>query len=445
MNTYKIKIDGVDIEIEKLPNGKFRKPDLANKYNGYKYSIAPLKQVVEEIMVFQKPYMTGSCLHDTLAMEAGDGSITCGAVDVDGCRVGTSGGETHKGGFQSQMVGGTVDYKNGKGVNTEIKIQGRYPSQTYCDSGAAEVLDRQSGISKSGVTIQKFYQSKNVTGFQPNPIAIPGYNQHGDTGGCSRILHKCDYEHGEHDLYFYCPKVNKAERNDGLDSYITIKYNIDDLKEVIILCKEENMELAELLKKVMLEWGITNLSIVKSGENITVLCRRDFLSIIKTEISKITELKILNLLQHLFTKDCTQIVNCEITNGGKPVQYAAKQNELIKTTGILQEKNISVITDAASAIYKLLLKISKEKDWQVFTNFHCTVKPIKLLYNILKLFKTPNTQVLLDPFAGSGSIGIASEQLGYDYTLIELNAEYVEIIKARTIGLQMDLTRKRKG
>jgi hypothetical protein len=44
---------------------------IAKKYSGYKYSVAPLKQVVEEIMVFQKPYITGSCLHDTLKMEQG--------------------------------------------------------------------------------------------------------------------------------------------------------------------------------------------------------------------------------------------------------------------------------------------------------------------------------------------------------------------------------------
>ena len=46
--------------------------DLAKKYNGMKYSIAPLKQTNETIMVFQKPYKTGSCLHDVIAMENGD-------------------------------------------------------------------------------------------------------------------------------------------------------------------------------------------------------------------------------------------------------------------------------------------------------------------------------------------------------------------------------------
>ncbi|TXI86675.1 MAG: site-specific DNA-methyltransferase [Chryseobacterium sp.] len=52
---------------------------LARKYEGYRYSIVPLKQMVQTILVFQKPYRTGSCLHDTVKMEAGDSTITCGA------------------------------------------------------------------------------------------------------------------------------------------------------------------------------------------------------------------------------------------------------------------------------------------------------------------------------------------------------------------------------
>ena len=48
------------------------KTDLAKKYEGYKYSISPLKQTCETIMVFQKPYKTGSCLRDVLEYENGE-------------------------------------------------------------------------------------------------------------------------------------------------------------------------------------------------------------------------------------------------------------------------------------------------------------------------------------------------------------------------------------
>lgn len=55
---------------------------LAWKYNGYRYSIVPLKQAVHVILVFQKPYLTGSCLHDILKKESGDTTITCGAWNI---------------------------------------------------------------------------------------------------------------------------------------------------------------------------------------------------------------------------------------------------------------------------------------------------------------------------------------------------------------------------
>lgn len=43
--------------------------ELAKKYNGYKYSISPLKQTNETILVFRKPYKSGSCLRDVLLYE----------------------------------------------------------------------------------------------------------------------------------------------------------------------------------------------------------------------------------------------------------------------------------------------------------------------------------------------------------------------------------------
>jgi site-specific DNA-methyltransferase (adenine-specific) len=46
--------------------------DLAKKYDGFRYSISPLKQTCETIMIFQKPYKTGSCLRDVLEYEKGE-------------------------------------------------------------------------------------------------------------------------------------------------------------------------------------------------------------------------------------------------------------------------------------------------------------------------------------------------------------------------------------
>lgn len=63
-------------------------------------------------------------------------------------------------------------------------------------------------------------------------------------------------------------------------------------------------------------------------------------------------------------------------------------------------------------------------------NTHPTVKPIKLMEYLIKLVTPPNG-IVLDPFAGSGSTGVAAKNLGFEFVGIEMNEEYVEIAKKR--------------
>ena len=67
----------------------------------------------------------------------------------------------------------------------------------------------------------------------------------------------------------------------------------------------------------------------------------------------------------------------------------------------------------------------------LFKNHHPTVKPIQLLKKIIALFKTPNPLHVLDPFMGSGSMGIACIELGVSYTGVELDPEYYTIAQTR--------------
>ena len=257
---------------------------LAQKYNGMKYSIAPLKQTNETILVFQKPYKTGSCLHDTLAYENGDDTCMCGAVDVEGNRCGTE--DNLNGGAYSS--GEFIENPNGifnvrkKVPNGFEQPTGRYPAQTYCDDEAAKVLDRQSGVQKSiggqsGVKKSGLTYSANWN--EKDNSKGCGF---GDTGGCSRILHRCNYDLNDYDIYHYCPKVSNKERNEG-----------------------------------------------------------------------------------------------------------------------------------------------------TYNNRHPTLKPIALLKKIIQLFKTPNPLHVLDPFMGSGSMGIACIELGVSYTGVELDPEYYTIAQTR--------------
>ena len=302
--------------------------DLAKKYEGYKYSISPLKQTCETIMIFQKPYKTGSCLHDTLAYENGDETCACFAWNIDGGRVPTDDiinptttpDFKDVGRISKEVIGidklsfGQVN--DAKRISYEQNLQGRYPSQTFCDNGTAERLDEQSGLSKSaGGRIGNkdgAYSKLGVSGFTTS--FEKGDGGFGDVGGCSKILHKCDYENGEMDLYVYAPKVSKNERNAGCDE-------LDDKHFQMRPFAEEG----------------SDMSVMKNRMN---------------------------------------------SKSGK--------------------------------------------------NNHPTLKPISLSYRILTLFKTPNPQKIVYPFAGVQSEVIGGYKAGFeDFSGCELNAEYVDIGNVR--------------
>jgi hypothetical protein len=268
-------------------------------------------------MIFQKPYKTGSCMRDTLAYENGDDTCACFAWNIDGGRVPMS--EKDKDMLDAKSSKNPTDNYNGKdhqkygdfalNIATPPNEQGRYPSQTFCDSETAERLDEQSGISKGSDAPRTRTKTSDSFGM-PNDNT-PEYS---DTGGCSKILHKCDYENGEMDLYVYAPKVSKNERNAGCEE-------LDDKHFQMRPFAEEGSDMSEMKNRLN----------SKSGKNN-----------------------------------------------------------------------------------------------------HPTLKPISLSYRVLTLFKTPNPQKIVYPFAGVQSEVIGGYKAGFtDYSGCELNAEYVDIGNAR--------------
>ena len=72
------------------------------------------------------------------------------------------------------------------------------------------------------------------------------------------------------------------------------------------------------------------------------------------------------------------------------------------------------------------------------TNTHPTVKPIALMEYLIKMV-TRESQIVLDPFTGSGTTLIAAKKLGRKYIGIELEPEYVKIAEARLNSVQKRL------
>ncbi len=151
-----------------------------------------LKPAHEPIVMARKPFK-GTVVNNVL--EWGTGGI-----NIDASRIGTE-KLTNKG--MSSL--GVMHDDNWKSKKVENEVEGRFPANIIFDEEAGEILDEQSGISKSGksrgLTPTKARSWKNSS--------IQGINRidHDDKGGASR--------------FFYCPKTSKKDRNEGLDEFET--------------------------------------------------------------------------------------------------------------------------------------------------------------------------------------------------------------------------------
>ena len=155
-----------------------------------------LKPAMEPITVARKP------LDGTVAANVQEWGT--GAINVDGCRVGTDGG--------TRMVGGpnllNKVYGRGMGGGDTEDCGGRWPANLIHD-GSEEVVrgfpQAGGGFGTQGKPGQSVKQSKcgdGRFGFVSNGKEI-GY---GDSGSAAR--------------FFYCAKASKADREDGLDGFV---------------------------------------------------------------------------------------------------------------------------------------------------------------------------------------------------------------------------------
>ena len=71
-------------------------------------------------------------------------------------------------------------------------------------------------------------------------------------------------------------------------------------------------------------------------------------------------------------------------------------------------------------------------------NLHSTVKPIELMRWLVRLV-TPPGGVVLDPFGGSGSTGVAACMEGFDSVMVELDWKWVTVARKRVAQATVDV------
>ena len=81
--------------------------------------------------------------------------------------------------------------------------------------------------------------------------------------------------------------------------------------------------------------------------------------------------------------------------------------------------------ETAKTVYSLPINILDKKKYG-----HPTIKPLPIIKNLI-INSTQKGDLILDPFAGSGTTLVASKQLGRNYIGFEIDEKYVDICRKR--------------
>jgi DNA modification methylase len=167
-----------------------------------------LKPAFEPIVVARKP-LIGTVAENVLTHGTG-------ALNIDGSRIGTERTVTAPRGKRegTNLAGGSFGGASG-GYNYsddfEPKINnGRWPANVILDEYSAEILDEQSGVSKSNLrpATGKPRLGRATSVAQSGGTILDSVERgHNDSGGASR--------------FFYVAKASKRDRNEGLEELQT--------------------------------------------------------------------------------------------------------------------------------------------------------------------------------------------------------------------------------
>jgi site-specific DNA-methyltransferase (adenine-specific) len=438
---------------------EYIKPNYDNEWEGWGTALKPAH---EPIVMARKPLSEKSVAENVLRWGTG-------GLNIDESRIGYNDDKpTPTTTTRDDGNSWNKDYQRTE--DWEPNNTGRWPANIIFDEEAGQVLDQQSGISKS--TPDK-RTTKTPTGEMFGTGKITSHN---DKGGASR--------------YFLNVKV------DTEDFFMYIYNTLNELLCGNIL---ENQQVVTTLSGVIKE---VEKCIVKQGQyTIGSLSmdqfQKDTISIISTLTELMTELKIYNSLQRVNTDFYTQELGKTINklmelntenvsvvetinhlmdltlemvehikvivknveelnykNGGKQIGkdtinitgniekgnsffYCPKASKKDRDEGLdgFENKSGSEITGRKEGSAGLVMEDDKQnpfagKSSPINKNHHPTVKPTELMLYLIKLV-TPVGGIVMDPFMGSGSTGKGAVRGGFDFIGIEKEEEYIKIAEAR--------------
>lgn len=412
------------------------KTDDARTWAGWGTALKPAN---EPIVLARKPLEKGLTVAENVLKWG------TGAINVDAGRIVTTGADREKHlaewNRQQSTAKGVANYVGQKDIAlNDYAKEGRWPANVLFDESAAEMLDAQSGVSKSS-KLNTVQQAREPQSKGAERVRVDeGFN---DSGGASR--------------FFFVVKEEKQwqdQRDSNLVKHAANNFSYDEahlnsvLEAVRTNFKNDHQLLHSLdsipdYKKCIL---LQNLALLaESPENIGII-----------EITQ-SLLKLFGSVHHVIDEN----TNSESQNAsnvptrflyqakaskrernagleGMPERMVYHENgDINGVGGLCVNSNPRCLTCGKEKFHRVNVgkcecaepnwKLSESKPSQ---NFHPTVKPIKLMEYLIKLI-TPPGGTVLDPFMGSGSTGVAAKRLGFEFIGVEMNSDYLEIAKRR--------------
>ena len=108
--------------------------------------------------------------------------------------------------------------------------------------------------------------------------------------------------------------------------------------------------------------------------------------------------------------------------------------------GTIQLGGASEASTGGASRFFYVAKASRSERGQ--DNMHPTCKPTMLMQYLVRVTSTPAGGVVLDPFMGSGTTGVACMMEGRAFVGIDREAEYVEIARRRIEAARLPLLRE---
>ena len=310
-------------------------------------------------------------------------------------------GEVYAGGFSHTYTGSENPHPDSPRHHAE----GRWPANLVLDEEAGRELDGAVGVLTTHPGTCRSDYGAGMYGAARREGDVLSV---GDSGGPSR--------------FFYNAKSSSRERNAGVSGlFVTLELEVCP-------CGESTAQVTSLVRAIS-EWATgqesqgcstSSCGSPSSGQYLTVTVSTTSTETSKTTVSKTSPVWTTRPISESIAAVLATLPACGIS--------LAESAESLGRSLTTTNERAGSAPGARTVVSETPLRTSASVRLQ--GNTHPTCKPLALMRWLVRLVARPG-DLVLDPFTGSGTTGVACMEEGRDFIGIERESEYVTIARRR--------------